>query len=160
MSHNACLLILEDNPTEMAVFQMKLKRILGPDDFFLGASSGQEAIDLIKSRQESDQRPCIFILDLNMPGELKGFDVLRWIRASAAYSGCAVVILTTSDAPADRQRAEELGADRYYIKPKTTIEVAPLLKSILAEFRNAKPHDPLNDSMQLRIDRAQRSGGN
>jgi DNA-binding response OmpR family regulator len=159
MSHSACLLILEDNPTEMAVFEMKLKRVLGPNDIFFGASSGQEAINLIQSREELDDRPCIFILDLNMPGELKGFDVLRWIRASAAYSGCAVVILTTSDAPEDRRRAEELGADRYYIKPKTTIEVTPLLRSILTEFRDSKPHDPLNDSMQLRIDRAQRSRG-
>jgi DNA-binding response OmpR family regulator len=75
-----------------------------------------------------------------------------------AYSGCAVVILTTSDSVQDRKKAEELGADRYYIKPKMAIEVAPLLKNILAEFRDAKPHNPLTDSMHLRIYRSQRGG--
>jgi DNA-binding response OmpR family regulator len=153
MSHKACILILEDNPTELATIELKIKRLLGPGDMVFIAKNGAEAIEVIKSRSESEDRPCIFILDLNMPGEIKGFDVLRWIREQSAYIGCAVVILTTSDSEADRAKADELGATRYYIKPRSVIEVGPMLKQILADFRDVTPGD-IRDSMQVRLDKA------
>ncbi len=139
MSNKACILILEDNPTELATLQLKIKRLLLPGDIVFTAESGQGAIDVIEERSKTKDRPFIFILDLNMPGEVKGFDVLRWIRACPAYKGCAVVILTTSDAEADKTRAMELGATRYYTKPRSIIEVGPLLKQILADFRDLEP---------------------
>ena len=154
MSHKACILILEDNPTELATLEMKIKRLLSPGDTVITADSGEQAIEVIKSRSELPDRPCIFVLDLNMPGQIKGFDVLRWIRSQAEYAGCAVIILTTSDDPGDRARAVELGATRYYTKPRTLIEVGPMLKQILADFRDVTPGNPLTDSMQVRIDKA------
>lgn len=154
MSHKACILILEDNPTEMAVIEMRIKRLLQPGDSVITTESGEGAIEIIKSRSASEDRPCIFILDLNMPGAIKGFDVLEWIRSQSEYSGCAVIILTTSDSEADRTRAFELGATRYYTKPRSTIEVGPLLKAILADFREVTPGNPLTDSMEVRINKA------
>jgi DNA-binding response OmpR family regulator len=154
MSHKACILILEDDATQLATLEMKLKRLISPGDLVFTATSGQAAIDVIQSRSESDDRPCIFVLDLNMPGAVKGFDVLRWIRSQAEYAGCAVIILTTSDSETDQARAMELGATRYYTKPRSMIEVGPMLKQILAEFREITPGNPLTDSMSLRIDKA------
>lgn len=154
MSHKACVLILEDDVTMLTTLEMKIRRLLTPGDVVFTADSGEAAIDVIKARSSSDDRPCIFILDLNMPGEIKGFDVLRWIRGQAEYAGCAVIILTTSDAPADRTRAMELGATRYYTKPRSTIEIAPMLKSILADFREVTPGNPLSDSMEIRLGKA------
>jgi DNA-binding response OmpR family regulator len=154
MSHKACILILEDDQTQLATLEMKLKRFTDPGDVVFTAADGQSAIDVIQSRVDSPDRPCIFILDLNMPGEIKGFDVLRWIRGRSEYAGCAVVILTTSDAEVDRKRAMELGATRYYTKPRSMIEVGPMLKQILADFRNVTPGNPLSDSMEVRIDKS------
>lgn len=155
MSHKACILILEDDATMLTTLEMKIKRLLTmPGDVVFTASSGEAAIEIIKARSTSPDRPCIFVLDLNMPGEIKGFDVLRWIRSQSEYAGCAVIILTTSDAPADRQRAMDLGATRYYTKPRSIIEITPMLKQILADFREVTPGNPLSDSMQVRIDKA------
>jgi DNA-binding response OmpR family regulator len=154
MSHKACVLILEDDVTMLTTLEMKIRRLLTPGDVVFTADSGEAAIDVIKARSSSEDRPCIFILDLNMPGEVKGFDVLRWIRSQSEYAGCAVIILTTSDAPADRARAMELGATRYYTKPRSTIEIAPMLKSILADFREVTPGNPLIDSMEIRLGKA------
>jgi DNA-binding response OmpR family regulator len=154
MSHKACVLILEDDVTMLSTLEMKIRRLLTPGDVVFTADSGEAAIDVIKDRSSSEDRPCIFILDLNMPGEVKGFDVLRWIRGRAEYSGCAVIILTTSDAPADRAKAMELGATRYYTKPRAMIEIAPMLKSILADFREVTPGNPLTDSMEIRLGKA------
>lgn len=154
MSHKACVLILEDDATMLTTLEMKIRRLLTPGDVVFTAASGEAAIDVIKARSSSPDRPCIFILDLNMPGEVKGFDVLRWIRSQVEYSGCAVIILTTSDAPADRARAMELGATRYYTKPRSTIEIAPMLKNILSDFREVTPGNPLTDSMEIRLGKA------
>lgn len=128
----ACILLLEDNPTELKTFEIKAKKYLLPGDIIFTAMSGSQAIAIIES---AERRPCIFILDLNMPGEIKGFDVLRWIRDQPSFKTCAVIILTTSDDPRDRERAFELGATRFYTKPKTTLETGVLLKQILEEFR-------------------------
>ena len=159
MSHKACILILEDNPTELATVEMRIKRLLSPGDVVHTATDGQSAIDLIKARSTEADRPCIFILDLNMPGPIKGFDVLQWIREQAEYSGCAVVVLTTSDNPADRERAMNLGANRYYIKPRSLIEVGPLLKQILSDYRDYKPGNPMSDTMEVRLKKARGEHG-
>jgi DNA-binding response OmpR family regulator len=159
MSHKACVLVLEDDATQLATLEMRSKRLLGPGDVVFTASDGRKAIDIIQERLESPDRPCIFILDLNMPGEIKGFDVLRWIRGRSEYAGCAVVILTTSDSQMDRDRAIELGATRYYTKPRSLIEVGPLMKQILSDFRDVSPPHVLTDSMEVRLDRAT-GGGN
>jgi CheY-like chemotaxis protein len=139
LSNKVCMLILEDDPTQLATMQMKLKRILSLGDIVLAAKSGVEAIEVIKTRKAAAERPGIFILDLNMPGEIKGFGVLQWIREQPEYRDCAVIILTTSDAQADHDRAMELGATRYYTKPQSIIEVGPLLKQIVNDFRHVKP---------------------
>lgn len=137
--HNACVLILEDSPTERAVLERKLKKLLDPKDRIISTGDGQEAVDKILAMRADPTRPCIFILDLNMPGEIKGFGVLKAIRSMGDYDECPVIILTTSNANADRQTALELGATRYYIKPKSIGEVEALLQSILKEFRNVRP---------------------
>ena len=86
MAAKACILLLEDNPTELKTFEMKAKKYLDPGDIIFTATGGQQAIDVIRSTEGKPDRPCIFILDLNMPGEVKGFDVLRWIRLQIEFT--------------------------------------------------------------------------
>lgn len=158
MSHKACILLLNDNLTELATFEMKIKGLILPGDMVITSTSGEEAIEIIKARSLMDDRPCIFVLGLNMPGEKKGFDVLEWIRRRSEYDNCAVIILTTSNSREDEKKAMMLGADRYIIKPQKLIEVTPVLKSILKEYRDRTPGDPSKDSMSIRIDRAHGRG--
>jgi CheY-like chemotaxis protein len=134
--HKACVLILEDNPTELATFQLKIKKYLLPGDVVYTATSGKEAIAVIEAQGKTANRPCIFVLDLNMPGEIKGFDVLRWIRQQPEYADCAIVILTSSDDAQDEAKAMSLGATRFYTKPRMMIQVGALLKTILDDFRH------------------------
>lgn len=154
MAAKACILLLEDNPTELKTFEMKAKKYLDPGDIIFTAMNGQQAIDVIRSTEDKPDRPCIFILDLNMPGEVKGFDVLRWIRLQIEFTCCPVIILTTSDDPKDRERSFELGATRFYTKPKTNLETGVLLKQILEEFRSCTPGNPYTDSMEQRLKKA------
>jgi len=58
----------------------------------------------------------LLLLDLKMPKK-NGFEVLEWIRQQPGLRRLRVVVLTTSDAPEDIDRAYELGANAFMVKP-------------------------------------------
>src|SRR5207237_443894 len=60
--------------------------------------------------------PCLLLLDLKMPNK-NGFDVLSWLRSHAGVHRLPVVVLTTSTDPSDINRAYDLGANSYAVKP-------------------------------------------
>ena len=66
--------------------------------------------------QESVPRPSLLLLDLNLPRR-SGTEVLQRLRQSPTCGNIPVVILTSSDAPKDRESAEQLAADCYFRKP-------------------------------------------
>lgn len=77
------------------------------------ASDGEALIKLLK---KANTRPCLIILDLNMP-VMDGFEVLQWLRANPAYKQTPIVVLTTSQNESDRHRALTLGANAFITKP-------------------------------------------
>lgn len=79
------------------------------------APDGQRAFDLLSS---AHSLPHVILLDLNMPG-MNGFDVLKHLKQWALCQSVPVVILTTSDAEFDKERARQLGAAEFITKPTT-----------------------------------------
>lgn len=65
---------------------------------------------------ENSPQPDLIILDLNLP-RMHGFDFLMEIKKERNLSSTPVIILTTSEAVEDIERAKELGADSYIVKP-------------------------------------------
>lgn len=70
----------------------------------------------------------LVILDLNLP-EVDGIDVLRHLRGRGAGPG--VLILSARDAPEDRVRGLDLGADDYMIKPFDIGELEARVRTLL-----------------------------
>lgn len=100
------------------------------------APDGERAIDLIGNAEDNPDAPCphILVLDLNLP-KIDGFEVLRRIRASEKFKNIPVLIVTSSDSPADRNEAGRLGA-YYFRKPVTYeefIKIGPFLRRLLEE---------------------------
>lgn len=60
--------------------------------------------------------PDVFLLDLNLP-KSDGYDVLNRFRCQPECANVPVIIISSSDAPKDRQKAELLGATTYFRKP-------------------------------------------
>ena len=60
--------------------------------------------------------PDLVLLDIKMPGT-DGFEVLRWIRQQKEFSELCVVMLTSSDEIRDVNRAYQLGANSFLVKP-------------------------------------------
>jgi CheY-like chemotaxis protein len=98
--------------------------------------NGEEAIAYLAGEGRYCNRteyplPGLILLDLKMP-RVDGFEVLRWIRRQPGFSSIRVVVLTSSDAIRDVNRAYALGANSFLVKPlefENVIETAKMLKT-------------------------------
>jgi len=107
------ILIVEDSPddfeaTKRAFTKANLRNRIHR------AESGEEALSFL--RDDSNPRPGIILLDLNMPG-LDGRKTLEIIKQTRALQSIPVVILTTSNDERDVEACYKLGANTYIQKP-------------------------------------------
>lgn len=78
--------------------------------------NGQEAIDYLSKTKKIMDNPNIILLDIKMP-IMNGFEVLKWLKANDKYKIIPVIILTTSGMSEDIQKALQIGANDYLVKP-------------------------------------------
>lgn len=74
---------------------------------------GDEA--LAAARRGEFERPCLFVIDLNLP-RMPGLELLEALDRLAYLGDCEAVVLTTSSAESDRAHAHRLGASAYLSK--------------------------------------------
>lgn len=70
------------------------------------------------------------LTDVNMP-IMDGLKLVRRIRTDPAHKDVPIVIITTEGAEADRNRALELGATAYIVKPIQAPVVIALVRDLL-----------------------------
>jgi len=91
------------------------------------ASDGEKAIAALeKSRQAP---PACVLLDNHLPN-ISGLEVLAWIRSQPAFKRLPVVMLTSSELPSDINRAYDLGANSYFVKPRELNSLVALARAI------------------------------
>jgi CheY-like chemotaxis protein len=74
--------------------------------------------------------PKLIVMDLKMPRRT-GFEVLEWVKGSnKTLRRIPIVVVSASDSPADINRAYELGANAYMVKPMDFRAVEHLFESI------------------------------
>jgi two-component system alkaline phosphatase synthesis response regulator PhoP len=83
------------------------------------SDNGEEALKI--AQQES---PSLIILDLVMPG-LLGFEVCATLRRDERFRKTPIIIMSAKSYKPDIEKAKELGADAYVVKP---IEIGELVK--------------------------------
>jgi len=69
------------------------------------------------------------LLRLTMP-RLNGFNVLTWLRRQPCLKRLLVTVLTPSDQPDDINRAYDLGANSYLLKPHNSSELSELVAQV------------------------------
>jgi len=82
---------------------------------------GEEAINYLAgvgkfSRRAEYPLPSLLLLGLKMP-RADGFTVLKWIRSQPSLSSVIVIVLTMSEDLRDVNKAYELGANSFLVKP-------------------------------------------
>ena len=130
----AHILLVEDNRADANLVEEALDEV--HLDYGLSIMrDGAQAIAFI-DKMDADpsvQRPDLVLLDLNLP-KVSGEEVLKRVRRSPICQGTKVLIISSSDAPSDRQRAQELGATGYFRKPSSLeqfMELGPKIVSML-----------------------------
>jgi DNA-binding response OmpR family regulator len=99
---------------------------LGTRDFdVLYAVDGEEAL-----RMAQQQHPELILLDVNMP-KLDGFQVCQSLKTDPETSGIKVVMITARATDADRAHGREVGADDYFIKPFSPIQLLNKVYALL-----------------------------
>lgn len=129
----ARILLVEDNPADVFLLREALASNQVKSQLFV-ARDGEEGIRYIDQIDEA-LAPCpdLIVIDLNLPRK-SGFEVLARVRASWKCGDKPAVILSSSTAPADRQRAASLGASVYIRKPsslKEFLSIGESLKELL-----------------------------
>jgi CheY-like chemotaxis protein len=122
----AHILVAEDDTTDVFFLQRAFKRAGIPLTLQF-VEDGQEVLDYLQGRGRFTDRsehpfPELLLLDLHMPRR-DGFEVLSWIQKQPALEDLQVVIFTSSTEKRDIERARDLGANSYLVKPHSIQEL-------------------------------------
>jgi CheY-like chemotaxis protein len=116
------VLIVDDDP----LIRRVVKAVLEDSAYVLDeAASGAEALRVAARRP-----PDIVLLDVMMPG-IDGFEVAARIRKDPKLARAVVVMLTARDTTADRERGIACGADAYFTKPFSPLQLLRAVESAL-----------------------------
>lgn len=118
------ILIVDDHADLRKLIALSLG---GGDYDLVEAMDGQGALDECER-----QPPDLILLDLMLPGGIDGIEVCRRVRADSRFADTRVVLLTAADQAVQRERAQEVGVDRYFPKPFSPRELRELVGSVLA----------------------------
>jgi CheY-like chemotaxis protein len=127
------IIIIEDNPADVHLFKEALKYsgIHAQVDHF---PDGLTAVAKLRLREEPwNPPPDVVFLDLNMP-RLSGFEVLEIIRDTPRCGDIRVVVFTSSQSPADAERAAQLNAHRFLRKPTELREFFTVVGSTIRDL--------------------------
>jgi CheY-like chemotaxis protein len=130
-SNDIVILLAEDDPNDVFFMQRALTK-RGISLPLHVVRNGQEALEYLGGLGKFGDRaqfplPSLLLLDLKMPF-VDGFEVLAWARAQSGLKQLPVVVLTSSAEDRDRQKAAELGANAYFVKPPTRVMVEEILE--------------------------------
>jgi CheY-like chemotaxis protein len=115
------ILLVEDDPNDQLLIRRAFTRAKLMNPLRL-ARDGDEAVDYLAgdgafADREANPLPALVMLDLKLPRR-SGLEVLEWLRSQAGSLGrTPVVVLTSSRENRDVDRAYELGANSYLVKP-------------------------------------------
>jgi chemotaxis protein histidine kinase CheA/ActR/RegA family two-component response regulator len=116
------VLVVDDSPSVRRVVGNMLKQ--NGWDVQL-ARDGVEALEMI-----SRETPAAVLLDIEMP-RMDGYELMATVRAQEQYRTLPLVVLTSRAATKHQQRAMQLGASAYVVKPYQDEELLNILKSLV-----------------------------
>jgi CheY-like chemotaxis protein len=81
--------------------------------------------------------PQLLILDINMP-EVSGLDFLEFLRRRREWKDLPIVMLTSEAADSMVDKALQLGADAYIMKPATIQELEQAMETSIHKHLSTK----------------------
>lgn len=120
----AFVLIVEDSDTATPL-EIALASLKGLETMLV--ANGRDALKLLRQNHSGI---AAVITDLDLP-YLDGFELIAAIRADKRYLRLPIVVVTGNNDPDNRLRVRELGADAFFTKPYSPIEIRQTLQGLL-----------------------------
>jgi CheY-like chemotaxis protein len=150
MTGQRTILLVDDSENDLTLMRFAFKKAEF-DAPLQVVHNGEEAIAYLKGEGPFSDRkqhplPAVMLLDLNMPMK-NGFDVLTWARSQPALKRLAIIILTASMRTEDVERAFDLGASSYLVKPRSLDDLTAMIRC-LKDWLHYNHFPPLNEAVK------------
>ena len=113
MRNSKPILLVEDDRVDVMTVERALKELKVTNPL-VHSANGEEALGYL--RRESNKKPCVILLDLNMP-KMNGIEFLKIVKADEELKKIPVIVLTTSEDEQDKVESFELSVAGYIVKP-------------------------------------------
>jgi len=127
------ILLAEDDPNDVLSVQRAFQRnyVANPVQV---VRDGEEALAYLSGQapfadRERHPLPVLMLMDLKMPRK-SGLEVLAWVRQQPGLKRLPIIVLTSSNQSPDINRAYELGANSYLVKPAGFDSLLDLVKNL------------------------------
>ena len=124
------ILVAEDDPNDQFLMQRELAKLAFPVQVRF-VNDGEQTIDYLSALEKPDcqlPKPDLMFLDLKMP-MLNGFEVLEWMRKHGLGERMLTVVVSSSSMQADIDKAYDLGANAYLVKPGSLQEYVKVFRA-------------------------------
>ncbi|MBR3414520.1 response regulator [Candidatus Saccharibacteria bacterium] len=109
----AKIMLVEDDKSLREIYSI---RLVAEGYEVVSAGDGEEALAMAVQ-----ERPDLVLSDVMMP-KISGFDMLDILRSTPETKNIKVIMMTALSSEDQRQRGENLGADKYLVKSQVGIE--------------------------------------
>ncbi|PHV07094.1 response regulator [Rugamonas sp. DEMB1] len=123
---NKPILLVEDDHVDVMTILRALKEIHVANPV-VNMENGEAALEHL--RAPGVERPCIILLDLNMP-IMNGIEFLHLVKADPELRRIPVIVLTTSEEQQDKVNSFNLGVAGYMAKPVDYRRFVEMMRSI------------------------------
>ncbi|HNR92712.1 MAG TPA: response regulator, partial [Dokdonella sp.] len=120
---NPLIMVVDDSITMRKVTTRVLERA---DMEVITAKDGLDAVEKLQ-----DNVPDLMLLDIEMP-RMDGYELATYMRNDARLRGVPIIMVTSRTGEKHRQRAIEIGVERYLGKP---YQEADLLRNVQETLR-------------------------
>ena len=126
----AKILIIEDNPANLKLVTMLLRRV---DHTVLGAVDAETGMALALA-----ERPDLILMDIQLPG-MDGLTATRRLKQNPATAAIPIIALTALAMKDDKARTIAAGCDDYIAKPLRYQELYQAIDTLLARHQSTAP---------------------
>jgi CheY-like chemotaxis protein len=106
------ILLVEDDNVDAMTVRRAMKDLNVPNSI-VHQLDGEDALEYL--RASGNKRPCVILLDLNMP-RMNGIDFLKIIKSDNELKRIPVIVMTTSKDDRDKMESFEFSVAGYIIK--------------------------------------------
>jgi len=133
------VLLVDDEPDDVFILKRLLLRA-GIQNKVISFEDSNTAVAFLEGESvhpDSPYLPWIIFTDLNMP-RLDGIEFTKYIRSLPRLKTLTIVMVTSSEQPSDRHKAEAAGVNRFMLKYPSV----GMLQTLASEFQPAEAKRP------------------